>query len=172
MIFRSLYSKLAFVLLGLLAVVGLLFVSISVYSTEMYQQEVNQKLNRTLAEVIISRKIVMRNSLVDERALKDVFSMLMTINPSIEVYLLDPQGKILAYSADPGKVKRTSVRLEPITTFLAGSDALLANGAGRQIGGDRHARARARPSRNPLRVVRIARLASPDAERVISARQN
>ena len=81
MIFRSLYAKLAIVLLGLLAVVGLLFVSISVYSTEMYQQEVNQKLNRTLAESIISRKIVMRNSLVDEQALKEVFSMLMTINP-------------------------------------------------------------------------------------------
>jgi len=123
MIFRSLYAKLAFVLLGLLAVVGLLFVSISVYSTEMYQQEVNQKLNRTLAELIISRKIVMRNSLVDERALKDIFSMLMAINPSIEVYLLDPQGKIIAYSADSGKVKRTSVPLEPITTFLAGSDS-------------------------------------------------
>ena len=123
MIFRSLYAKLAFVLLGLLAVVGLLFVSISVYSTEMYQQEVNQKLNRTLAESIISRKIVMRNSLVDERALKEIFSMLMTINPSIEVYLLDPQGNILAYSADPGKVKRASVHLEPITEFLAGSDA-------------------------------------------------
>ena len=123
MIFRSLYAKLALVLLGLLAVVGLLFVSISVYSTEMYQQEVNQKLNRTLAERIISRKIVMRNSLVDERALQDIFSMLMTINPSIEVYLLGPQGKILAYSADPGKVKRTSVRLEPITKFLAGSDS-------------------------------------------------
>ena len=50
MIFRSLYAKLAFILLGLLALVGLLFVSISIYSTEMYQQEVNQKLNRTLAE--------------------------------------------------------------------------------------------------------------------------
>jgi two-component system, OmpR family, sensor kinase len=123
MIFRSLYAKLAFVLLGLLAVVGLLFVSISVYSTGMYQQEVSQKLNRTLAERIISRKIVMHNSLVDEQALRDIFSMLMTINPSIEVYLLDPQGEILAYSADPGKVKRTNVRLQPITEFLAGSDA-------------------------------------------------
>ncbi|MBE0555823.1 MAG: sensor histidine kinase, partial [Proteobacteria bacterium] len=123
MIFRSLYAKLAIVLLGLLAFVGLTFVSLSVYSTEMYQQEVNQKLNRTLAESIISRKIVMRNSLVDERALKEVFSMLMTINPVIEVYLLDPQGEILAYSADPGKVKRLNVHLEPIAEFLAGSDA-------------------------------------------------
>ncbi len=123
MIFRSLYAKLAIVLLGLLAVVGVLFVTISVYSTAMYQQEINQKLNRTLAESIISRKIVMRNSLVDEQALQEIFSMLMTINPSIEVYLLDPQGNILAYSADPGKVKRTSVRLEPITEFLGGPDA-------------------------------------------------
>lgn len=124
MTLRSLYAKLALVLLGLLTLVGLLFVSISVYSTEMYQQEVSQKLNRTLAERIISRKIVMRNNLVDEQALKDIFSMLMTINPSIEVYLLDPQGRILAYSADPGKVKRRTVRLEPIMVFLAGSDAL------------------------------------------------
>ena len=42
MTFRSLYAKLAVVLLGLLAVVGLLFVSISVYSTGTYQQEVNR----------------------------------------------------------------------------------------------------------------------------------
>ncbi len=123
MIFRSLYTKLAIVLLGLLAVVGALFVTISVFSTAMYRQEVDQKLNRTLAESIISRKIVMRNSLVDDRALKEIFSMLMTINPAIEVYLLDPQGRILAYSADPGKVKRASVQLGPIAAFLAGSDA-------------------------------------------------
>ena len=122
MMFKSLYSKLAFVLLGLFAVVGILLVVISVTSTEMYQQEVNQKLNRTLAELIVSEKIVMRNNLVDERALKDVFSMLMVINPSIEVYLLDPQGKILAFSAEPGKVKRTRIGLEPVRAFLAGAE--------------------------------------------------
>lgn len=42
--FNSLYSRLAFVLLGLFALVGALLVVVSVYSTEMYQQEVNQKL--------------------------------------------------------------------------------------------------------------------------------
>jgi len=113
----------ALIAVASLTVVGVLFVTISVFSTAMYRQEVDQKLNRTLAESIISRKIVMRNSLVDERALKEIFSMLMTINPSIEVYLLDPQGHILAYSADPGKVKRASVQLAPIAEFLSGSDA-------------------------------------------------
>jgi two-component system OmpR family sensor kinase len=121
--FKSLYSKLAFVLLGLFAVVGALLVAVTVYSTAMYQQEVTQKLNRTLAELIVSEKIVMRNSLVNDAGLKDVFSMLMVINPSIEVYLLDPQGKILAFSAEPGKVRRTHVSLGPITTFLKGTEA-------------------------------------------------
>ena len=121
--FKSLYSKLALVLLGLFFVVGALLVVVSVYSTEMYQQEVNQKLNRTLAELIVSQKIVMRNNLVNETGLKDVFSMLMVINPSIEVYLLDPQGKILSFSAEPGKVKRTRVSLGPITRFLQGTEA-------------------------------------------------
>ncbi|PKN61739.1 MAG: sensor histidine kinase [Deltaproteobacteria bacterium HGW-Deltaproteobacteria-15] len=120
---RSLYSKLALVLLGLFALVGALLVAISVYSTGMYQQEVNQKLNRSLAELIVSERIVMKNSLVDEAGLKDVFSMLMVVNPSIEIYLLDPQGKILAFSAEPGKVKRTRVSLRPITEFLQGGDA-------------------------------------------------
>jgi signal transduction histidine kinase len=45
--------------------------------------------------------------------------MLMIINPSIEVYLLDTQGKILAYSAPQGKVKRQYVNIEPVKQFLA-----------------------------------------------------
>lgn len=120
---RSLYSKLALVLLVLFALIGALLAAISVYSTEMYQREVNQKLNRSLAELIVSERIVMKNGLVEEAGLKDVFSMLMVVNPSIEIYLLDPHGKILAFSAEPGKVKRTSVSLQPITEFLQGGDA-------------------------------------------------
>ena len=121
--FRALSSKLAFVLLGLLAAVGALLVVISVTSTEMYQQEANQKLNRTLAEIIVSEKIVMQGGRVNDAALKDIFSMLMVINPSIEVYLLDRDGKILSFSAEPGKVKRASVDLGPVRTFLSGAEA-------------------------------------------------
>lgn len=122
MILRSLYAKLAGVLLGLLFLVGIALVFITIYSTGMYQQEVNQKLNRTLAELIVSEKIVMRDNLVNEEALKDIFHMLMVINPSIEVYLLDPQGNILAFSAEPGKVKRSKIDLGPVRKFLEGKE--------------------------------------------------
>jgi signal transduction histidine kinase len=48
----------------------------------------------------------------------------MVINPSIELYLLDPQGTILAFSAPPGKVKRKRVNLGPIETWLDGAGIL------------------------------------------------
>ena len=56
---------------------------------------------------------------LDQQALKDLFSLYMSINPSIEIYLLDREGRILSYSADPARIKRKSVSLEPIKTLLA-----------------------------------------------------
>ncbi|WP_373276066.1 sensor histidine kinase [Thiolapillus brandeum] len=45
----------------------------------------------------------------------------MVINPSIEVYLLDPHGKVLAYSAPEGKVVRNRVSLAPLQHFISGN---------------------------------------------------
>jgi two-component system, OmpR family, sensor kinase len=118
--FKSLYSKLAAVLTVLFLLVGLSFIIVTLFSTEMYQQEVNQKLNSQLADHIVKEKLLMNNQQVNEGALKEIFHMLMVINPSIEIYLLDPQGKILAFSAPPGKVKRRQVSLTPIKDWLAG----------------------------------------------------
>lgn len=118
--FRSLYAKLAGVLVMLFALLGLLAVTLTVYVTDLYQQEVQQKLNRALAEHIVAEKTLIRDKLVDQAALKDVFHMMMVINPAIELYLLDAQGAVLAYSADPNRVKRTHVDVAPIQRFLAG----------------------------------------------------
>jgi signal transduction histidine kinase len=115
---KSLYSKLALVLLGLFFLIGIAFIVISVISTEKYQQEVNQKLNRELARLIVAEKIILQDNRINHKALKEIFHMLMVINPSIEVYLLDRGGKILAYSADPEKVVRKEVSLEPVRKWL------------------------------------------------------
>jgi len=116
--FKSLYSKLAAVLTGLFCLVGLAIIIVTLFSTEMYQQEVNQRLNRQLAEQIVAEKLLMQENRVNQEALADIFHMLMVINPSIEVYLLDGRGKILEFSAAPGKVKRSRVNLEPIHDML------------------------------------------------------
>jgi signal transduction histidine kinase len=116
--FKTLYYKLAAVLLGLFCLIGILYMVLTLYTTRLYFQEVNQKLNRTLAQDLASETSLMKDGRVNEKALKDIFHMMMVVNPSIEVYLLDPNGNILAFSAPPGKVKRQKVSLEPLKSFL------------------------------------------------------
>ncbi len=120
--FHTLYGKLAMVLLGLFCLIGVGRILLTLYTTRLYFQEVNQKLNHTLAERMVSENILMQAGQVNEAALKDMFHMLMVINPSIEVYLLDAQGTILTFSAPPGKVKRQRISLDPVNRFLSGTE--------------------------------------------------
>jgi signal transduction histidine kinase len=105
-------------LVGLFCLIGVLFILLTLYTTRLYFQEVNQTLNRSLAQHLIAERILMQSGRVNEEALKHVFHALMVVNPGIEVYLLDPKGKILAFSAPSGKVKRQTVSLEPLRRFL------------------------------------------------------
>ncbi len=117
---RTLYAKLALVLVVLLISVGLLYALLSTSATRSYLQQVNQQFNRDLAQNLVMDRNLVAEGRIDQEALKETFHQYMVINPSIEIYLLDMQGLILAYSADPGKVKRNHVALEPILTFLSG----------------------------------------------------
>src|SRR5262249_21988662 len=117
----TLYGKLAAVLLGLLCLIGSLSIFLTLMTTRLYDQEVHQKLNRALAQNLVAENMPLRGGHIDRQALQDIFHLLMVINPSIEVYLLDPQGAILAYSAPPGRVQRQQVALEPVHRFLHGS---------------------------------------------------
>ncbi len=122
--FRNLYTRLAIVLLGIFLAIGVLYALLTIYTTRLYFQEVNQKLNRILARQLVSEKVLLTNGTVNQEALQNVFHMLMVVNPGIEVYLLDRDGKILAFSAPPGKVKRQSVSLDPIKRLLSNASRL------------------------------------------------
>nr|WP_321398421.1 ATP-binding protein [uncultured Desulfobacter sp.] len=118
--FNSLYAKIAAGLSALFLVVGLIFIGVTGFATDMYQQEVNQKLNTGLARQIVKERILMEDGRVNQAALKDIFHMLMVINPGIEIYLLDVDGNILTFSAPPDSVKRRNVDLAPVKQWLAG----------------------------------------------------
>ncbi|MCP4298681.1 MAG: hypothetical protein GY786_24115, partial [Proteobacteria bacterium] len=64
--FNSLYSKIAAGLALLFLIVGVFFIGITVFSTDMYQQEVNQKLNTNLAQQIVKERLLMKDGQVDE----------------------------------------------------------------------------------------------------------
>jgi signal transduction histidine kinase len=117
---KSLYAKLAVVLLGIFLVAAAMNVALTIHTSRLYDEEATQRLNRGLAATIARERPVIRHGTIDWKMLNNVFDSLMAVNPSIEIYLLDPNGKIRAYSAPPGKVKRQSVALGPIQDFLSG----------------------------------------------------
>jgi len=115
---KSLYSKLAIALLGLFCLLGVSIFILTQFASDMYQQEAIQKLNRDLAKQIVVQKLLIQDHQINHTGLKEIFDMLMVVNPSIELYLLDPEGEILAFSAPPGKVKMNRVDLEPIEKWF------------------------------------------------------
>jgi two-component system OmpR family sensor kinase len=117
---RSLYAKLAIILTLLFGLVAVLFVLLLSQTTGRYQQEVAQKLNASLAENMVAEHLFFRDGEIDHAALEQLFHDLMVINPRVELYLLDSGGRILAFSAPPGKVQREAVDLAPVRRFLGG----------------------------------------------------
>ncbi|MCB1761203.1 MAG: sensor histidine kinase [Gammaproteobacteria bacterium] len=122
---KTLYARLALVLVLLFSTVGLMYALLSSSATRHYLDELNQQLNRDLARNLVADRNLVAEGRLDQMALKETFRQYMVINPSIEIYLLDLEGRILAYSADPGVVKRKRVSLEPIRQFLRQEEALL-----------------------------------------------
>eukprot|EP00163_Fabomonas_tropica_P034038 TRINITY_DN9281_c0_g1_i1.p1 TRINITY_DN9281_c0_g1~~TRINITY_DN9281_c0_g1_i1.p1 ORF type:complete len:492 (+),score=61.20 TRINITY_DN9281_c0_g1_i1:1169-2644(+) len=117
-LFRTLYARLALGLFLLLVTVGALYTALSLYSVREYTAAINQELNRDLARTLVSDRNLVTDGRINRDALKQLFELYMNINPSIEIYLLDRDGRILSYSADPEKIKRNRVSLAPIRTLL------------------------------------------------------
>ncbi len=86
-----------------------------------YEQEVTQRLSSGLAAHIAGNAELMRSNGLNETAVKALFDQLMAVNPSVEVYLLDPEGRIAAQDAPPGRLKRDRVDLAPVRQLLAGA---------------------------------------------------
>lgn len=116
---RTLFGKLVAVLLALLCATSIFYVVLTVTATRLHIQEVTQSLHSNLAADLVKDRPLMTGGKADRGALKKVFDMLMVVNPSIELYLIDPQGQLLAFSAAPAKIKRQNVSLAPIQAFLA-----------------------------------------------------
>ena len=119
---RTLYARLALGLFLLLLVIGTLFSALSFYSVREYSAAVNHQLNRDLASRLVADRNLVSGDQINHRELERLFDLYMSINPSIEIYLLDLQGKIVSFSANPDKIKRNQVSLQPIQTLLTNPD--------------------------------------------------
>jgi len=94
-----------------------------VRSNSMHELEVVQGLSRDLAEHIARDTQLMDANGLKPEAVRDLFSQLMLVNPSVEVYLLDANGRIVGNAAPVGRLRREQVDLAPVHRLLQG-DAL------------------------------------------------
>lgn len=97
------------------------FVGLLSWGSERYHQEVTQQLHRDLASYVADHTespIFDSNGRVDHQVLKAIAMNTMMINPSVEVYLLDPSGKILGHALPDIDVTLSSVSVEPILRYL------------------------------------------------------
>ena len=116
--FKSLYSKLAGILFALMCVVAILNVGLIWWTNHSYLREGLQKLNEHVAEHVVQKNLMFEDGRINQPALKEAFHMLMVVNPSLELYLLDANGLILTYEAPADKIKRSQVDLAPIHKFI------------------------------------------------------
>ncbi len=118
----TLSQRLALVFASLLLLCTLLSGWMQIRINAQYGSAVVQRLSDGLARSIAS----LNPNMIGEKGvnlplMKALFSDLMVLNPSVEVYLLDLQGNILADAAPPGHIKRTHVSLKPIQAQLNGA---------------------------------------------------
>ena len=116
---NRLYWKISATLLSLLIILGVVYVFISSYIAKSYFEEVNQKLNAPIATMMSHEVQPLIDGHIDTIAIQKIMSSMMTINPSVEVYVLDTEGKIVTYVAPYKRVKLTEVNLDPIKKFTA-----------------------------------------------------
>ncbi|HKI78222.1 MAG TPA: ATP-binding protein [Ignavibacteriaceae bacterium] len=120
--FNSLFWKISAVFLLILIVISAAYIYISVNTAEMYFQETRQKLDIQVASHITSDNEFFMDDSVNVNALKDLFHNVMVINPSIEVYLLDTTGTILAFDAPLSTVKIKKIPLSPVKKFIQSNE--------------------------------------------------
>lgn len=94
---------------------------VQVRANAQHEQEVTQRLSLGLAAHIADNSALMAPSGLNDAAVKDLFDKLMAVNPSVEVYLLSPDGHIQAQAAPAGHLKRDRVDLAPVRALLAGA---------------------------------------------------
>ncbi len=122
---RSFATRLSLALALLLLAYGAFVALLGRHVATEQEMESQQRLFHGLAQHIVEHwpEITSPNRDEAERSARSaLLSMLMTVNPSVQVYLLDADGRVQHYLGEPGMVRQYQVDLDVIRAFLAGGE--------------------------------------------------
>ncbi len=109
--------------LAVLAVAALSFLGIQMLSIHYLIGEVNQDLHRSIARDLVEHMVVAWEDPDEVPDLHAQLADLMRVNPAVDFYLLDPEGRILSAGNPASVVRREAVSLEPIARLSTDPEA-------------------------------------------------
>ena len=120
---NSFYAKLSALFLVLIVGLGVILATLGMRAARQYADEVEQKLNRTLAEEMVPRFEPHLKDSIDTESIEATIQDMTGINRRIEIYLLERDGDLKASFAVPdAHIKQHKVDLAPIRQFMEGGD--------------------------------------------------
>lgn len=118
----TLSQRLTLVFTAILLLCAIAACGVQLYSSSQYGNAMVQRLSAGLAaQIVKSEPLLDAQGQVNRQTLKTLFDRLMTLNPSVELYLVSPEGDLLADAAPPGHLKRQKIAIAPLQTFLGGA---------------------------------------------------
>ncbi len=125
-LFSSLFARLSLFFLLTLLTLGLTTLWVTHQNSRDYYLEFTQQLNSPIAMYMAENAELFVNRQVNAEAFAQLIGHVVVINPSVEVYILDPQGKVIEsvdYSQGSASAEPTAlyVDMKPIERFLDSS---------------------------------------------------
>lgn len=117
---NSLFAKLSLALFLIVALVGTsIFFTVQI-GTRSYYEEITQRLNASIAMYVTNERQLINGGVVDRAALSMLAEQAMIINPTVEIYLLDRQGTIIAHALPDKVLPIDRVDLAAVNALLEG----------------------------------------------------
>ena len=116
---RSLHARLTLVFLAILLALGASVLEVARTGAERRSLEVTQRLNEPVARYMVETVDFVGPEGLRGGALAELAPHVMTINPSVRVYLLDADGDVVAQASSLNTIAPKRVDLDPVRRFLA-----------------------------------------------------
>lgn len=115
---HSLHGRLSLALFASFIVIVIVSSCIFVELSNKHQQEIVQELHRDLAKHVVKEYLFFEKNKINQESASQLFHQLMVLGPNFEFYIVDKDGKLLTYSADPADIKRQVVSTQNIHKFV------------------------------------------------------
>jgi signal transduction histidine kinase len=132
---NSFYAKLSALFLVLILGLGVVLVVLGGRTAQRYADEVEQKLNRTLANEMVPRFEPLLEDSIDHAGIRTMIRDMTGINRRIEIYLLDRQGAVKAsFAPSTAAIEQRTIDMAPLRRFMEGGELPILGDDPRQTG--------------------------------------